>query len=77
MNANQADRLQTLQHSIIAGNRAMDERNALLLRMFDTGESQPDLVEVLNEVNREVRAPEITSDAIHRAIKRQRAKGVS
>ena len=76
MNTKQADRLRTLQHTIIAGNRAMDERNALLLRMFDAGESQPDLVAVLNEVNREVKAPEITSDAIHRAVKRQRAKGV-
>lgn len=69
-----AARLAHLQHTIVAGNRAMDERNRLLLTSFDAGSTQASLVEILNEVNRSVGESELTPDAIHRAVKRLREK---
>lgn len=69
-----ADRLMNLQHEIIAGTKAMDSRNRLLLMLFDEGATQAALANVLNEACRDGGAREITTDAVFAAVKRQRAK---
>lgn len=70
------DNLSRLQRKVAAGNSAMRERNLLLLRLFDEGATQGELVEIINAENDAAGEEHITSGAVHRAIKRLRTKGV-
>lgn len=72
-----AERLMTLQHEVIAGTKAMESRNRLLLTLFDEGATQSALAALLNEACRDGGANEITTDAVFAAVKRQRAKQAS
>lgn len=70
MTTEQRQRLSALQRDVSRGNLAMIERNELMAEMFDRGCSQPQLVEIVNAAAVKVGDREITSGAIHRAIKR-------
>lgn len=67
-------RLAALQRDVSKGNLAMLERNSFLAELFDDGVSQPNMVAVINDAATAVGDAPITSGAVHRAIKRAKAK---
>ena len=68
------DRLITLQHAVIAGARAMEERNQMLLRLFDEGVTQSALAAALSDACEDAGAEPVSVGAVFASIKRQRAK---
>ena len=65
--------LEDLERAVILGQRALTERNRLLVQLADEGHTGVSLYNCINAVRVDEGAQPLTPDAIHAAIRRGRA----
>ncbi len=68
--------LDRLEQTIIEGQRAYEERNALIVALVEAGASQASVARHLNSLRASWGAPSLTPDAIAATIKRVRQSRV-
>ena len=61
-----------LERIIITGNQAMQQRNALICEMVDSGTSQSDIWRTVNTIRQEMGEPAVTLGAIHVVTRRRK-----
>lgn len=66
--------LEDLEEAIVAGQRALAERNRLLVALSQAGHTSASLFHRINDRRTEIGAPLLSRDAIEAAIRRGRAK---
>lgn len=64
--------LEDLETRVITGQRALSERNRLLVELADAGHTSASLYHRINAIRKEHGAQPLTRDAIHVAIRRGR-----
>lgn len=64
--------LRRAQRSVIAGQRALIDRDTMLAAMFDRGYEQPELLSLLNDECDRAGVPQLTADAVQKAIRKVR-----
>ncbi len=75
MNVEKAERmLVDLEAAYVLGQRALKERNQLILDMVDAGVRQADVFRTLNRARVEVGGEPITRDAVFMLVYRNRRK---
>ena len=63
-------RLETLERDVVKGEKALKERNRLVVSMFHKGHRQAELTRRLNRQRLIAKADPLTPDAIYMIIKR-------
>jgi len=66
--------LEDLEEAIVLGQRALAERNRLLVALADAGHTSASLFHRINDRRSEIGAPLLSRDAIEAAIRRGRSK---
>jgi hypothetical protein len=66
--------LEDLEEAIVLGQRALAERNRLLVALADAGHTSASLFHRINDRRTEIGAPLLSRDAIEAAIRRGRSK---
>lgn len=74
MSQTNIQQLEDLEEAIVAGQRALAERNRLLVALADAGHTSASLFHRINDRRTEIGAPLLSRDAIEAAIRRGRAK---
>lgn len=72
MNMKNEQRLADLESTYVLGQRALEERNRLVLEMVDAGYTQADIFRRLNEARVKVGGKPITRDAVFMLVRRGR-----
>jgi hypothetical protein len=72
---NTTDSLEDLERAVVIGQRAITERNRLLLELSNAGHSNASLYHRLNAIRAEEGAKPLSRDAIDKAIGRGRLLG--
>jgi hypothetical protein len=67
-------RLEALERDIVRGQRALTERNRLVVEMVELGYTQADVTRRLNRQRDALDADPLTPDAIHALLKRVTTK---
>lgn len=65
------ERLESLERAIVKGQRALADRNRLIVEMAANGHTQADLTRRLNRVRSRLGAKELTPDALFVILKRK------
>jgi hypothetical protein len=70
--SNQTETLEDLERAVVIGQRALTQRNKMLVELANEGHSSASLYHRLNAVRLEEGAQALSRDAIHIAIRRGR-----
>lgn len=62
--------LADLERQVVAGNLAMVKRNRLIVKMYDAGHRQSDMMRTINAVREEMGEKPVTLGAVHILIRR-------